>query len=548
MIPLPGKLNYVNYRLVFVVTFAAVVLISGCTIKAPDAPLEKNVSNLEVSATRFGSLEFGSHVAGIIQVSLPDSLKTFPIGRVALYLDSTDIDQLNSPPYVFNLDTRMYPQGGHIVTLAVYEQRPTMGLLNLVGAPRLECVDTLFFDQTPPPPITGVSISGSDTVTVRWNPSQAPNFRKYIAWVVFTSQFFGPTYAYKDTIFVRDSSEVRIPAPAAHVAGTTVTAQVGQSNGAATGAIAAVTGAVGTQLPVAKPIVDFWMNRNVDASYAFTADGNLCALSPDGLTVVRSGSLTPGQSAMFNADGSRCYVFSPSRLTITSYSTRDFGEVSSFRIDSAAATFSSAIIGSNGRIYVSNYQGIVWTYDSDTGQLLNSFTLPGAPWINPVMAISSDGSTLFITDESWSICKVNLQADPPYVEDSVELSKQASIDCMGVTQDQKYLVVGQFGDNSIKLLNTGNLSLAATLPLPDTACGVQAHNPPHSVTVFTQDGDELIAVSSTPIIAEFNLLTRNIDRTWCVINAPGAIGVSLDGQHLFLGGLGTPVPNFILDR
>lgn len=542
------KVDCKSYRLPFIVSLAAAMVLSGCTTKAPDAPLETNVSNLQVSATQFGSLGLGSHVAGMIQISVPDSLQTFPIGRVALFLDSTNIGQSSDPPYAINLDTRMYSQGGHILTLAVYEKHPTMGLLNLVGAPRLECVDTLFFDQTPPPGITGVSISGTDTITVRWDPSTALNFRKYIVWVSFLQDYYGTGLPYKDTLYDRSTPELRIASPFGGIVGAGVQAQVAQSNGPTMGPVTWGTSAVGTQLPVGEPVINFWEDRNLNESYAFTGDGHLYALSSDGKTVLRSGMLTSGQSAMFSPNGQQCFVFSPSKLMVTSYSTQDFSKISSFKIDSAAETFSSAILGSNGRIYVSNYQGIVWTYDSNTGQLLNSFQLPDAPWINPVTAISGDGNTLFIAEKSWMICKVNVGADPPSVEDSVALSQQASIDYMGITQDQKYLVVAQFWSNSIKLFDSSDMSLAATLQLPDEACGLPTDGSLHSVPVFALDGEELIAASTTPVIVQFNLLTHNIDGTWCVVNAPKSIGVSPDGHHILIGGIGNQISNFILDR
>ncbi len=100
--------------------------------------------------------------------------------------------------------------------------------------------------------------------------------------------------------------------------------------------------------------------------------------------------------------------------------------------------------------------------------------------------------------------------------------------------------------SSVIVLSASDLAVLAIVPLIRPPCSSLLL--PDYAAALGEDGTKVFIVSAARYITEFDMSTYQQSRSWCVLNSPQCIGFSRNGQSLFLGSMGTPQPNLVLNR
>ena len=523
------------------------LLLPACEITGPDVVPEQSVNETTAVEAEIGDFHTNDCVAGMIHLTLPANLQTFEIRRVAVLVDTLVITSIYDPPFSTSVDTRNFPSGSHLVALAVYERQPTLGMHNLLDMPRLVCGTTVAFDQTPPSKVEGLRISCDGSTVIQWNQTTSPAFKAYLVGASITSNYFPNTYNYRDTITSRTTTTWRINT-AAVPPGATVGVSITVNNGAQLGPFNTLSGVVGTPIPVASPILRFWNHPTRSESYAWSQDGRMYVLTAKGDSVLRSSGILGSGDVIFSQNGSRFSMFSPGARTITAYSTDDFSPfLPSITLPNDVTVYSTAVLSPNGRFYVANADGAIWAIDQSTGTVVGTTTLAYGTWYGPQMAVSRDSAYLYCTDRMNGISKVNIRNAVPVVESRVDMGNL--IYALGFSPDGQYLIATHYGGASVYLLNPGDLTIAADLPLPGPPCSREYYGLDSFSKAFFCEGTSLYVASQYRYVVQFDLISRAVVGRWCVINDPKCMGTARDGRSVLLGFLGdVPSQNMLLAK
>jgi hypothetical protein len=529
---------------------AIAMLLAGCDINSPDAIVQTHVTTPVAVEREIGDFHTGAHVAGIVHLTVPQDLLSFEVGRVRYFLDSLDLNVgiVTNPPYSFTLDTRNYSQREHLLTIAVYEKKSTMGIYNFLHAPRLVCTTSAVFDQTPPSEAKNVTITYDGGILIQWDQTTTPSFRNYQIRTRFYSDYLMNTDVYDTIITERTTASWRINS-SSHQFGTFVDIYVGVSNGIETAFTSSpATGIVGTSLPVQSPILKFWRHPTNNETYAWAEDKRIYVLSPDGLSILRTGPVLTDGSIYFNKDGSKLFLFNASARTITAYTTNDFTFLPPvIQLSGTSLLSPSVVVSPNGNIYVGNSDGTLWTIGELTGILKSSVPIL-CIGSTPRLAVSSDGLFLFSMDKPTGICKIDIRTDTPAVVCRTDLGSSDYIHTIGLTNDQNRLIVLHTGTSSVELLKTSDLSLSVSLPMIIAPCVGEYYGLANYAGSYVEDGTSLFLASSYRYIVQYNLTTNQRVKNWCVVNAPRSMETTRDGKSLLIGNIGTTIPNLIISR
>lgn len=515
--------------------------LAGCEINAPEPSLVHQANDIQITTTEFDGIGAGEPVAGTIRLSIPPGLAPFEIARVKFYVDSTEVYTSYDPPFTYDLNTTSYPQGDHLVFLEVYERNPSLGLFNLLQAPRLVCGNSMIFDQTPPASIGGLTVSWDGMISIRWNPLTTPAFRNYWLRVRVHSDYMGDSFVFDRYIFDRDSTEWRLSS--SWLPGVTVEAYITADNGAQIGPFSFASGMVGTALPVSASIRSFWNHPSTNETYAWGWDNRMYVLSADGSTVVRSSPVLTSRPVMMRSDGAVMYVFNAAVPAIAGYSLSDFSSIGSIALPDSMTSYATCVLSPNGNFYVGNYQGKIWVYRESTGAFVSYMRFLEYLTTAPTFIASADGTSLFYKNEPDSLFRIDIQTDTPVVAQRIAVPSPW-LDRLLALQDQQRLIATS--GSSVHVLSASDLSILATVPLVRPSCSSSTLQ--DYAATLGEDGNKVYIASAARYVTEIDLSTYQQSGTRCLLNAPQCIGFSRNGQFLFLGSMGTPQPNLVLNR
>lgn len=525
------------------------LFLNGCDIASPEPTLETQINAASAIEYAIGDFRPGDHVAGTVTLTLPRDLVAFEIGEVAFYLDSLRLRTFGpgSSAYSYSLPTADYAQTNHLLSIAVYEKTPTLGMMNVAGAPRVVFMTSAVFDQTPPT-IDSLRVDNVDgEVVIRWAAPTQSTSKRYFISASFSSRIMPGPLVYTQTITDPAATSWRINA-SPYPLGTTVAVSVTATNGVTNSPLATATGMIGYALgSVASPIRQFWPHPSRSETYAWAGDNRMYVLGADGTTLLRTSPVLQGVTSFFSRDGSKFYLFDPAQKRIDGYSTLDFSHAgAAINLPAASSpTTSQIVLSPNGRFYVSNADGTLWIYSEATGALLSTTTLQ-AQHVNGrliMMAASDDGRWLFYNDGSWGICRMNIAAETPVVELRTAFTQPMNILAIDLTNDQKHLLVSHYDGSSLQMMDTGDLRLGASLQLTGNSYSSELYS-----VACVQSGMDLFVVSKGRYVQQFDLTTNQAVKSWNVVDVPQSIAVSRDGRRLLLGAIGGTTPNLYITR
>ena len=322
----------------------ALLVLAGCdAFGEPERFYNDDARPPAVGALDLAGLRDGQHVAGNVAFALDLDSLAGRLDRVVLWIDGSEVASLAHPPFRFSIYTPDYAEGEHAVMVGAYVRRPNGGLLNLAGAPAVALTARLVFDQRPPTPVAGLSVSVSGRRPVlRWDENRDPNFHAYV-------------------VYRRPASYDEVPwRPGPEVATITDRAQTTFLDGDLDeiyGAGAVYHVAVSNRAEVSDP--------GQPGAALFSAP----------LLSLRSIS---GRAAI-SADGSETYTISGSRLVAVS--TRTGAVVRSLDLGSDYSLYTPTrddvrFDPASGRLYFTVGQGGVWVLEASTFAEVGRYPLP----------------------------------------------------------------------------------------------------------------------------------------------------------------------------
>jgi len=545
---LSKNITLVSIRFLFRIYFVIILflMIIGCEITALEPITQTSINTPNFVEAEIGDFHTGAHVAGNIRLSVPQNQLTFDVGRINYFIDSLRLffGEDSNFPYSLTLDTRNYSQREHILTVAVYEQKPTLGIYNLLEMPRLVYSTSAVFDQTPPSKVDSLTISYDGNILIQWSQTSTPSFGNYQVSTSFFSDYLLNSDDYSTTISERTTTSWRINS-SSYPVGTSVYVNITINNGAEVAPYNQSTGVVGKSIPIQAPIISFWRHPSLNQTYACATDGRIYVLSDEGSTVIRSSTPLGSGVALFKEDGTNMYIFNSASKSLKEYSLTNFSLVRTIQLPDYISEYATCVFSSNGKFYIGNSEGKIWTYNESTSELVSSTRFFEYSSWNPSMTTTEDGRYLFLSDDG-SIYKLNIQTDTPSVVKKITPFLGNGVPLMNISQDQQNLFVLSSG--SFHIVQISDMSIVSTISLTNPPCNSRNYNLQTYAMNFFQDGTSLFITSHSRFIEQFDLTTNRSIKSWCIINYPQSITVSRDGKYLLVGALGTPIPNLLLAR
>jgi hypothetical protein len=162
--------------------FIFLTIFNSCDlITEPDRIINQDATPPVLRTVEFGNLSSGQHIDGTINIEINTDSIDFEIREVRLIVDDNYGKYDQNKPYIFELNTRNFPEGLHNLTVAIYNTDPTHGMLNLLYPPSVVLENELFFDRTPPQAVqlnVGKSEDGKNAL-LNWTESTNLNFYAY---------------------------------------------------------------------------------------------------------------------------------------------------------------------------------------------------------------------------------------------------------------------------------------------------------------------------------------------------------------------------------
>ena len=342
----------------------------------------------------------GQHLAGIVSFTFNPAIPPQSIRYVVLVVDTTTTGFVNTPPYEFQFDTRLWPEGDHVVSIAVgMTDSPDLGLLSVLGAPSTIYSASVVFDQRPPTPVVLDSVvwdASSHTPRLSWRQNNDSNFYAYF---LYRESNLGPGYYPFDSVFNRMTTSY-LDTAVHEIFGVKVFYRIEVSNRATSVGSNQDTIHFGATIPVSPGSNVGYRVQPIrspvsDALYVLE-NGGVTAVSTITNTVIRSRTFGnyPLNFAL-SRDGTKLYVVSTYSPKLTVLNATDFSVVIASDL---SFNPSSIVCGRPDRLYLTTsfpFNGPVKIVNANTGIEIRELGVnaPGG-----LLAVSSDNNTLYVAD------------------------------------------------------------------------------------------------------------------------------------------------------
>lgn len=423
----------------FMAAALAVFLMTSCSIVDPvDPVVNNNAQPPTFQALNLSEISSGQYIAGTVYINMDIDSSTGPVSWAALLVDDSAVGIDYYEPYQFQLKTADFPDGEYFISIALKQEAHNLGLLGLIPeVPSIICSLSVFFDQTPPTPVTLDSVVWDNgSPRLYW---QASNDNNFYAYMISRNGNFGPGQPMgpENSVFERNTTtflDTDIPM----LYGIDIEYEVYTTNRVESATSNAVNIRYGDTLAmIFENITNYWMepmlNPTHDILYAIK-DSSINAVAKgfsttDNMLIAEGkiGSRTEGLvlskdgTRLFVQNGNKIFIFDASTLTVTD--TLD--------LPSWGYSNSRLATGRDDRLYIS--ASSIGGFDSGSVRILNAYTgaLEGETVLDAQygwLLTSSDNNTLYVAHDGYAlynpgrIFRLDISTDTAIVEVRQELT------------------------------------------------------------------------------------------------------------------------------
>ena len=392
------------------IVLSCCLLLPSCDLNDPtNRFLDSSAQEPRVVLLDSVGIRSGQHLAGTVMLEVPPISLNSPITSVSLIVDDSLQQRAFSPPYTFQLDTRLQNQGEHLLSIAVTETNPQIGLLGATGFPSFIFSANVVFDQAPPSPVTLQSVVWENGhPRLSWTRNNDLNFYAYA--LTEESNWSGENQI---ATITDQSTTTYVDTTIPMFYGIKSTYHTDVSNRNSIVPSNGVDIRFGDTLPAAaspgpRPI----MNAAGTELYTLSPYPNdiITAMSTTDRTILRTRPMSSFSCFALSRDGSQIYVVSFSSNTFTILNAATFGVVRTSTLPFNVGTTGSIVAGRPNRVYMTSGSfatGNVKVIDANTGVVVREITTQ-AP--DGLLAISPDNNNLYIASGT-SVYNVDVTTD-----------------------------------------------------------------------------------------------------------------------------------------
>ena len=170
-----------KYIVLFLIGF---LYLNSCTlVTEPERFYNDKAYPPELYYFNFENLQPGQHVDGTIRLLFNPSNINYDFDEILIVIDSARYGSFNSLPHVSELNTRHFDEGLHTISYYVFQKNKPHGLLNLLNPPSDIFQTSLYFDRTPPEPVSlTVTNLNNEAASLTWTESNSDLFYAYLIY------------------------------------------------------------------------------------------------------------------------------------------------------------------------------------------------------------------------------------------------------------------------------------------------------------------------------------------------------------------------------
>ncbi len=168
------------------------LVLQACDLtEPPGRTYNDKVSPPVVKVLSLPNLEPYQHVGGVLTIAFTVDTLADQVQTLYLLIDSSIVQTWSAgASTMLQVDTRYWPEGPHVLMIALQEAHPHTGLIGVAGVPTVMYGIPLVFDQTAPPVQAGAPTTvhllsltwDNGAPMLRWTQNSDAVFRSYRIW------------------------------------------------------------------------------------------------------------------------------------------------------------------------------------------------------------------------------------------------------------------------------------------------------------------------------------------------------------------------------
>jgi hypothetical protein len=203
------------YKKLLILLFVFSFIFSSCTyFSEPEPYVDKEAKPPEIKPYTLNNYSINQVMSGNIELPFIPDVDISEIDHVTLFIDYKIESTIYNSPYLFDVDTRKWPNSLYTLAFCVYKKKNSLGLMGLVNSPSQVYTISLVFDNTPPTAPTNVAvINKNNHPSISWTPTNLNNFYCYVVrrdGNVIATLFSQNTSVYDDTIYSAGTDFYRV--------------------------------------------------------------------------------------------------------------------------------------------------------------------------------------------------------------------------------------------------------------------------------------------------------------------------------------------------
>lgn len=506
----------------------------------PEPYFNKEANPPEVKPLILDDLIEGQHVTGTLIIEFIPETPISQIDMVSLSIDDQVQYGYGYPgPFVFQIDTKVWPEGEHTIMIGVHEKNQDLGLLNLAFIPSKMYTVTVYFDHQPPTPVVLQSVVWNNelnTPQLTWLKNNDLNFYAYIVqWEI------NGNYHDSGLIFDREVTTYANPEVNNGAIGFTGKFKVYTYNRDQSVMSNDITFTYPEIFPFSsdpatnakRPIESI----DGDELYTLNNDG-VKAFSLTSNTLLRSHDMLYKQPTGFalSKDGTKLYVIAGISPVITVLDASTFEVLKTADPVGFSGYFTNDVIcGRPDRLYIST--GLtpgLKIMDASTLELVGEFPVRG------IMDISSDNNTLFVANtdinHAW-VYSIDVTTDTP-----AKLQQQSASDVVRDIQlsadDQTLFVIHDYdyrfdnqtsGNKFVDYWNASTLISYNKLDIPYQPFSMWLDEG----AIYIPYGNRNLNYREPGGILKYSLSSGSLLKEWKFVEAPYACMIGQGNLYAF---------------